>query len=183
MIETKIKYDDGQNNTQSESWVHYWELSSYNNGSALGRFFGLDGKSLEEHNAEIQKWLEDLSEITGGLCEEWILGDAEGVPSKYVNEYSISNEFFELSELMEESHLTKEVFEAGIACGIDIEHIEEAFVGEYDNDEDFAFEMAEAHGFEETNTWPQSCIDWKQASYELMFDYSSDNGCYFTNNY
>jgi antirestriction protein len=183
MIEAANKYDDGAKNTQSETWVHYWELSNYNNGTAIGRFFDLDGKSLEEHGTDIQNWLEDLSEMTGELCEEWILGDAEGVPSKYVNEYGISDEFFKLSELIEESGLSRKVFEAGIACGIDTNSIEDAFAGEYESDVYFALEMAEACGFEESNTWPQSCIDWNQAAYELMFDYSSDNGYYFSNNY
>jgi antirestriction protein len=179
----KIKYDDGLKAIKSDCWVQFWELSSYNNGQAIGRFFDLEGKTKDEFYEEMQEWLDELTEITGELCEEWILGDAEGVPSKYVGEYGISDEFFEISEVAAETGLDMKVINAGLACDIDLESIAYAFVGEYDSDEDFAFEMAEASGFEESNVWPNNCIDWERAARDLMYDYSSSDGFYFSNNY
>ena len=180
----KTKYDDGVKNAfNSDCWVQFWELSSYNNGQAIGRFFDLEGKTKDEFYEEMQEWLDELTEITGELCEEWILGDTEGVPSQYVYEYGIADRFFEYQELIETVGTDPEMVKAGLFCDIPLESIEDAYVGEYDSDEDFAFEMAEACGFEESNTWPNNCIDWKQAARDLMFDYSSDSGFYFSGNY
>jgi len=177
------KHDDGLKNLDSDCWVHFWELSNYNNGQLIGRFFDLKGKTKGEFYKEIQEWLDELTEITGELCEEWILGDVDGVPSEYVYEYGISDEFFKINEVVEESNLDLKVINAGLACDIQLESIEDAYVGEYFNDEDFAFKMAEMCDFKETNRWPNYCIDWERAAKDLMYDYSSSDGFYFSNNY
>lgn len=56
------------------------------------------------------------------------------------------------------------------------------FYGQYDSDEDFAQETAEQCGMIERNlSWPYTCIDWTYAARELMYDYYTSNGYYFTN--
>jgi antirestriction protein len=61
------------------------------------------------------------------------------------------------------------------------EDVEEAYTGEYDNDEAFAMDLAEQTGFEQPAVWPYNCIDWEQASRDIMFDYFENNGYYFRN--
>jgi antirestriction protein len=64
--------------------------------------------------------------------------------------------------------------------GYDLNSMQEAYQGQYDNDEDFAQQMAEDLGLIHENAgWPSYCIDWEQASSELMMDYFEIDGHYF----
>lgn len=61
-----------------------------------------------------------------------------------------------------------------------IEQFEEAYAGEYTSDEDFAQDLAEDIGaIDDSAVWPNTCIDWKRAARELMYDYAEENGYYF----
>ena len=60
-----------------------------------------------------------------------------------------------------------------------LEAFYEAFSGQWDNDQDFAQELAVDLGFEQPNEWPYSCIDWEHAAREIMFDYWESSGFYF----
>lgn len=150
------------------------ELGTYNSGKILCRNFQLsDERTLDK---EIQEWLDELTEETGQLCEEWIIADSEGIPSRYVGEFGLDPEFWDWLEL----DMDEEVKEAGIACGIAVADMEEAYAGKFRNDEEFAYDMAESTGMlKDSAEWPHSCIDWKHAAYELMFDYCESNGHYF----
>ena len=64
-----------------------------------------------------------------------------------------------------------------------LEAFYEAYCGQWDNDVDFAQNMAEeggkiAHEME-NQVWPFTCIDWEYAARELMYDYWESNGYYF----
>lgn len=49
-----------------------------------------------------------------------------------------------------------------------------AFVGIYESEKDFAYAEADERGFEPSDTWPASCVDWEQATRELfMQDFAS----------
>ena len=79
--------------------------------------------------------------------------------------------------------LGEDVLEAALEADIQVESIEEAYQGEYKNDEDFAYEMATQLGEIDLRNqpWPLSCIDWAFAAKELMYDYVESNGYYFRN--
>jgi antirestriction protein len=62
-----------------------------------------------------------------------------------------------------------------------LEAFYEAYSGQWDNDRDFAQNMAEETGFEAAEEWPARCIDWDYAARELMFDYWESGGHYFRN--
>jgi antirestriction protein len=62
------------------------------------------------------------------------------------------------------------------------EQVEESYSGEYPSDTAFAQDMAEQWGLINKDlAWPYTCIDWDQASNELMYDYFESNGYYFRN--
>lgn len=64
----------------------------------------------------------------------------------------------------------------------DLKDFEEAYAGEFSNDEAFAQEIAEQTDAISGNaSWPNNCIDWEQAARELMQDYSEQDGYYFRN--
>ena len=75
-----------------------------------------------------------------------------------------------------------DVLNAGVYCDVAIEDIDEAYSGQYDNDENFAEDTAEQLGYINNNaSWPYTCIDWERAASELMYDYTEENGYYFRN--
>lgn len=75
-----------------------------------------------------------------------------------------------------------DVISAAIACDIQIDNIDDAYCGEYRDDEDFAYETAASLGYLGKNiSWPYTCIDWEMAARELMYDYTEDSGYYFRN--
>jgi antirestriction protein len=85
-----------------------------------------------------------------------------------------------LEELIK--RLGEEAVQAGLSLGISPDDLEEAYSGQYSSDVDFAQDMAEQLGAIDKNAiWPTTCIDWKHAAGELMYDYSEENGHYFRN--
>ena len=61
------------------------------------------------------------------------------------------------------------------------EDVAESYSGDYESDEEFALDLAEQTGFIQPSDWPYNCIDWEQASRDIMFDYFESNGHYFRN--
>lgn len=154
--------------------IHYWELSNYVGGKLIGRWFDLDGVTYDEHLKEITDWLEELSEETGELCEEWIVGDTEGVPHRYVGEYSIDKEFFEYLEIMERSDIPEEAFEIGISAGVSIDRIEDAYRGQYDSESDIVWEYMDNGGLGDIPESVKGYIDedavWRDLSVDLYYE-------------
>jgi antirestriction protein len=112
--------------------------------------------------------------------EEWIVCDTEDVPAQFVGEYDLSSDFFAYAEFMATTQLEPAVIAAGLACGLDLLHIEDAYQGRYDSDTAFAEQWAEATGaLHESTVWPYTCIDWQWAARELMHDYSEQDQHYF----
>jgi len=59
---------------------------------------------------------------------------------------------------------------------------EEAYQGKYNDDEEFAYDLAEQLGaIDKKASWPNTCIDWEQAAEEIMYDYFESDGFYFRN--
>ncbi len=68
--------------------------------------------------------------------------------------------------------------------GIHYNMVEELYQGQYDSDEDFAYQLADEMGLiPEGNDWPSSYIDWERAACDLMMDYSKSEGHYFRTSY
>lgn len=116
--------------------------------------------------------------------EEWVVCDSEDIPDQLINEYDLDPKFWDYKELVDRSHLDPEAIAAGIEAGIDLDHIEDAYAGEYRSNVDFAQRFAEDIGaINDDATWPNDCIDWDRAARELMYDYIEENGYYFNKNY
>ena len=105
------------------------------------------------------------------------------MPKEYVSEYSLNDEFFEYLELIKNTQLDAEIINAGVACGLELNNIQDAYQGKYDSDADFAEQFAEQSGeFNEKLSWPFTCIDWERASVDHMQDYNEHNHHYFYRN-
>lgn len=163
--------------------VHYWELSNYNNGELIGKWFDIDNVSKEEHEEEVKEWLEELTASTGSLCEEWILGDTEEVPECFVGTYGLDSELFDAIEYANDNHITLDVVCAGLAIGIELEEIQDRYRGEFSSDEEFAEEyLADCGMLDEVPEGLRSYFDVKAYARDMMInDASSQGGHYFWN--
>lgn len=80
------------------------------------------------------------------------------------------------------SYLDLEVFIAGLEFGIDIENIEDAYVGQYNSDAEFAEHLTnESYDLKSFPSFLE--IDWESTASNIMYDYCEDNGYYFSNYY
>jgi antirestriction protein len=127
----------------------------------------LKKESFEEQSGEdFEGDFEETFEITDWLEIPEFLQDLET--------------FAEFIEVFEGSSYGIEIFEAANYLDIPFSDIDEAYSGEFDNDEDFARNMADDLGVIDKNpSWPYTCIDWEQAASELMYDYAEHNNHYF----
>jgi len=74
----------------------------------------------------------------------------------------------------------KDVIDAGLDCEIPLESIWDAYIGTYDSDSDFAYQLALDMGaLQELDPWLAKAIDWQLAARELMYDNVESNGHYF----
>lgn len=100
------------------------------------------------------------------------------VPNIYANETDV----WEYVTVWERFNYSQEILNAGIQAGISIDDVEEAYAGTFDNDEDFARDLAEQLGAVDKDAkWPMNCIDWEYAAKELMYEYTEGQGHYFRN--
>lgn len=153
--------------------------AKYNNGSIAGEWVDLedytDSSEFYAHCAELHSDEDD---------SEYMFQDYEGFPANLYCESGNVDAIYEYIDAIQESGLEQEIFDAGLTLGIPLESIEEAYVGSFDNDEDFAQEQAESCGALNDNAvWPYTCIDWERAARELMQDYNCANGHYFSANW
>lgn len=86
------------------------ELSNYNNGSLVYKWFNLeDFTTADEYNEAVQEWLETCPSVSGYPCEEWNIADYENIPSQFVGDYCFDAEAFyaykELSDQLEDGAL------------------------------------------------------------------------------
>jgi len=112
--------------------------------------------------------------------EEWIVCDSEDVPGAYIGEYDLYSAFWAYKEFIENTHMDAKAVEAGLYLDIALGDLEEAYVGQYKDDEEFAYQLADDIGAVDGEAvWPQTCIDWAHAAREIMYDYSEHDGYYF----
>jgi hypothetical protein len=77
----------------------------------------------------------------------------------------------------------EDVLTSALDLDIPPDRIDEAYIGAYKDDEDFAQTMAEETGDIDFRSlpWPLTCIDWEFAAKEVMYDYAASDGHYFRN--
>ncbi len=85
----------------------------------------------------------------------------------------------EEQKIIDASCYDEEIFEAAKECGIELENVDEAYNGEYRDDEEFAQQLLEDIGSIPADFPVYIHIDWEHTAREIMMDYLEDNGYYF----
>lgn len=111
-------------------------------------------------------------------AEEWAVHDYDDMPSRF-GEYPSLADLFEHVEMTEKYGQAWEEFVDRFGEDVSESNFESAYVGEFDNEVDFAQDYAEQSGIDSNNPafyW----IDWERAwSNDLRHSYSFDNGYVF----
>ncbi|NQW26293.1 MAG: antirestriction protein ArdA [Flammeovirgaceae bacterium] len=186
----------GTNSTIPEdAAIFLTDYASYNDGSQFefGHWVKLNQfANADELNAYITKHFQNADKKSPLGCfsprEEIMITDFEGFPSAFYDECMNFEQLFEYFERAYSCGYNAEIVEAFANLGnykvedIDtfFDALEESYSGEFSSDEDFAQDMAEQCGLlEEKPAWPYTCINWRHAAQELMYDYYKQDGHYF----
>ena len=148
-----------------------FEFSPYNDGETTDDLIEAANVVLREagylgNNVSVE--LDDIE-----------IADWDNVKEEYqdINKIFLLAEAFALNPDFEE-----DIIYAALECEIQPENIEEAYSGQYASAEEFAEEIAKQLDLiQKSSQWPYTCIDWKEAAHELMYDYCESNGYYFRN--
>jgi antirestriction protein len=152
----------------------YWK---YSTGNSHGEWLTLsDYASKEEFLEACHALHEDEAD------PELMFQDTEGITFGMISEDEIDGDIFLLlSQLTAAEMAMYEAYRKNVSDGT-FSEAEEAYVGKYDSEIDFAESMADELGYTNKDaSWPYTCIDWKQAARELMWDYFEVDGYYFRN--
>jgi len=164
--------------------IYVGTYAKYNAGSIAGTWLDLsDYASIYEFYHECKEVHKDEDD------PEFMFQDFEGPagPASLISESWINEDIYEIIETIEDYDDDEDFVNAVLECmqdrGVeDVQSVLDEYQGEYKDDEDFAYHMADDLGYLQGDiSWPYTCIDWQHAARELMYDYASYNGFYFRN--
>jgi antirestriction protein len=156
-----------------EPRIYVGTYEKYNNGSIAGKW--LDLNDYEDINAfykACKKLHKDESD------PELMFQDWEYIPDSMIGESWLSDEFFNFLDVVNGSSFDIDVYISAINDGIDWESLEDYYMGEFDNDEDFTIEML---GEPEIEHFAHYYINWARCARDYMMDFFEIDGHYFSN--
>lgn len=165
--------------TEHTPAVYCGTYAKYNDGSLYGAWVNL----TDYQNAD--EFVEDCLALHKDESDpELMFQDWEHIPEQFIGESFIDVAYWDYLAAIENSLLEAEVFEAAADLGIGFDDVEELYQGQYDSDEDFAYDFAEQIGvLDDEAQWPHNCVDWVRAARDLMCDYGESGGHYFRTSY
>jgi antirestriction protein len=162
--------------------ITFYSLSDYNNGTLISKTFEIDDyETYEEFDQARTAWLDELTEALddGELREEYIVADSDEIPDEYVGEWTLSAELWDFLDVVN-SGLDVEVVKAGVDYGIPLDKIEDAYFGEFENDEELARECLENSGLlEDVPATIANYFDYEAYGRDLSHDFSQSGNYYF----
>lgn len=159
--------------------VYVSTYSAYNSGSLRGEWV-----DLEQFAGDEEGFIEYITALHNHETDpEFMFQDYEGFPAAFYSESGIDSRVFEWLEL---DASDREKVLAFLDCfgdcaGDVFEAADNAYQGTYASDLDFAYEIVEScYNLEEPLA---SYFDYEKYARDLMVDYSSSNGFYFSSNW
>jgi antirestriction protein len=151
----------------------YWK---YSTGNSRGEWLTLsDYASKEEFLEACHALHEDESD------PELMFQDTQGPTFGMISEDEVDGDIFLLLSQLNAAEIAMyEAYRKNVGEGT-FSDAEEAYMGKWESDMDFAESLADDLGYTNKGIWPYTCIDWEQAARELMWDYFEVDGYYFRN--
>ena len=148
------------------------DLKDYNEAILRYEWLDLeDCSSKEEIEEFIKEFLDKRTKETGELHEEWFISDYE--------EFADFGEYPNIEDIAEAVELSKQYGWEAVAayygnCN-ELENFEEAYSGEYESEEDFAYDTAQEIYTKEQLGVLDIYIDWERYARDLFIsDYFSE---------
>jgi antirestriction protein len=160
--------------------VYVGTYAKYNNGSIQGAWIDLEGHDEESFYKACKELHSDESD------PEYMFQDFENFPKSFYGESSLDSRVFEWLELDEYDRNKVEAFLDcfGDCAGDVFEAANDSCHGTADSDLDFAYEYIDSTGMlADVPESIQSYFDYEKFSRDLMMDFSSSNGFYFSSNW
>lgn len=156
--------------------IYVGTYAKYNNGSIAGAWL-----DLSDYN-DAEQFIDACKELHNDEIDpELMFQDFDDIHKNYCHECIDMQKVYCYADACNDG--VKDVIDAGLDCEIPLDSIMDAYIGSYDNDSDFAYEMAFDMGYindiEKISPWLTNAIDWHKAARELMFDNVSSKGHYF----
>ena len=156
-----------------EPSIYVGTYEKYNSGSIAGKWLKLNDYE------DINDFYKACKELHNDEHDpELMFQDWEYIPSSMIWEGGLNKEFYDFIEEVNNSHIDYEVFLSAIDHGIDWDSVENAYIGPYDNHEDFTMEMLEEP---EITHFAHYYIDWERCARDYMMDFIEVEGHYFRN--
>jgi antirestriction protein len=156
--------------------IYVGTYAKYNNGSIAGAWLDLDDYNDAEDFIDACKELHKDE-----IDPELMFQDFDDIHKNYCNECIDMQEVYHYANACNDD--IKDVIDAGLDCEIPLDSIMDAYIGSYDSDSAFAYQMAFDMGYiddmEKVSPRLTNAIDWHKAARELMFDNVESNGHYF----
>jgi len=156
--------------------IYVGTYAKYNNGSIAGAWL-----TLTDYN-DAQDFLAACYNLHNDEIDpELMFQDFDDVHKNYQKECVDLNALYEYVNACNDD--IKDVIDAGLDCEIPLDSILDAYIGTYDSDSDFAYQMAFDMGvlqeIERVSAKLANAIDWRYAARDLMFDNVESNSHYF----
>jgi antirestriction protein len=164
--------------------VYVGTYAKYNNGSIEGAWVDLEGHDEESFYEACRELHKDEAD------PEFMFQDFEGFPREFYGESSLSENLWHWLEMDEDERELVGAFTDcfGFSGSMDyaelLEKANDAYMGQFGSDEDFADDYIESTGM--LDGVPDSLkayFDTSRFAWDLMYDFSSSNGHYFHNNW
>jgi antirestriction protein len=157
--------------------IYVGTYAKYNNGSIAGAWIDLEQFSDKDEFLEACAQLHEDEDDP-----EFMFQDFEGFPDRFYSESGIDDALFEYLALDDDDRKMLAAYIDGSGDeSATIEEAQEAFAGEFQNDEDFAYQLAEDVGDLPRDLPSYIVIDWEATARNIMFDYFESDGLYFRN--
>jgi antirestriction protein len=145
------KYAKGGSTDDESPKIYVADLAAYNEGKLIGEWLTLtDYSSGEEVMEAIHDLLKTWSEEQGEEREEYAIHDTENIPRSLYSEGMAEDEFQKVIDACakaDEMGIPLEVLLQWAGdVGADIDSASDAYQGEYDDEEDFAYQTVEDVG-------------------------------------
>lgn len=163
--------------TNDNPSVYVSTYAKYNNGNLKGAWIDLTNfNDYDDFLAHCRDLHSDEQD------PELMFQDYENFPHCYYAESGLDSSLWEYINLDDDDREMLEAYhEAGFEGNID--DARDAFQGHYESDYEFACEMLEMTGdIQLIPEYLSNYFDYDKFARDLMFDYSSSNGFYFSNN-
>lgn len=156
--------------------IYVASLADYNAGNLHGLWIDLDPGMTHD---DVQDQIDMMLHTNGqSIAEEWAIHDYENFDGIKIDEYETIDRIVALAEAINEHGPAFAAFSAYTGSS-DVDEFTEAYEGEYEHEEDFAYMIVDSLGlFDDCNETVQNYFDYEAFARDLfMGDYfSAPNG-------